>query len=81
MALARTLAPLAAPASLPHLRPAARAGERLALLQAALHVAPLRTDGIALGTSGRVWSPCRTLLHQGLGKQPLFHKGTHFMIK
>ena len=57
MALARTLAPLTAPASLPHLRPAARAGERLALLQAALHVAPLRTDVIALGTSGRVWSP------------------------
>ena len=57
MALARTLAPLTAPASLPHLRPAARAGERLALLQAALHMAPLRTNVIALGTSGRVWSP------------------------
>ena len=57
MALARTLASLTAPASLPHLRPSARAGERLALLQAALHMAPLRTNVIALGTSDRVWSP------------------------
>lgn len=74
ISLARTLASLTAPASLPHLRPAVGAGEGLALFQVALHAAPLRTDAMALGTSGRVWSPwphtLGALLDQGLGREP-----------
>lgn len=55
--LAGTLASLTAAAGLSHLRPAVGAGEGGALLQVALHVAPLRTDVTALGTSRRAWGP------------------------
>ena len=66
------------------------AGESLAFLKVALHVAPLRTEVISLGTSGRTWGPWphtpEDHLTHGLRQQPLLslallHKNTHFMFK
>lgn len=66
------------------------AGEGLALLEGAIHVAPLKTDVIALGIFSRVWSlwphTSGDLLDQGLGQQPLLflplpQESTHFKFK
>lgn len=88
--LARTLASFTAVASLSHLCPAVGAGEGLALLLVTLHVAPLKTNVFALGTSCRAWGPgphtSGGLLGHGQRQQPLLsrtltHKETRFMFK
>lgn len=88
--LALTLALLTAVASLSHLCPAVGAGEGLALLLATLHVAPLKTNVCAVGTSCRAWGPgphtSGGLLGDRQRQQPLLsrtltHKKTCFMFK
>lgn len=88
--LGRGLALLTAVASLSHLCPAVGAGEGLALLLATLHVAPLKTNVCAVGTSCRAWGPgphtSGGLLGDRQRQQPLLsrtltHKKTCFMFK